>query len=493
MDTSSNHLMSKALEEVKQHQQTVESDCYRLDYHIMPPVGLLNDPNGFIFYKGLYHLFYQWNPFKTAHGAKFWGHYTSADLVTWNHEKIALAPSDWFDKNGCYSGSAVEHDGKMKLFYTGNVKDEQGNRETYQCLAESENGLDVEKKGVVVNLPDGYTPHFRDPKVWEHEGMWYMIVGAQGLDKHGKAALLKSEDLTNWNLIGNVSGSNTKQLKEFGYMWECPDLFSLDGSDVLIVSPQGLRPEGTKYNNVYQSGYFIGSLDYHTGKMEHGSFTELDRGFEFYAPQTTVDPKGRRLLFAWMGVPEQDEDKHPTIKHQWVHAMTLPRELVLIGDKLHQKPPEELVQLRKEEISHHHVPIDTVSKQLNGVEGEAVELLIEFQKNDAQVFECSIRGEVRIIYRKEENLLTMERKSFVNRVTQSRHCHIDTIRELRLFLDHSSIELFVNGGEEVFTARYFPEKTNTSIRFRTWEGTVSCHIKKMELKKIAVGILPTAV
>lgn len=122
------------------------SDPYRQHFHIMPPVGLLNDPNGVVYWKGVYHLFFQWQPFQTGHGAKFWGHYTTRDFVNWKREEIALAPSDWFDKNGCYSGSAVVKDDRLYLFYTGNVRDQDGNRETYQCLAVSDDGLTFEKK-----------------------------------------------------------------------------------------------------------------------------------------------------------------------------------------------------------------------------------------------------------------------------------------------------------------------------------------------------------
>lgn len=167
-------LIEKANQEVERNREMVESDPYRLRFHLMPPVGLLNDPNGFIQFKGVYHLFYQWNPFETAHGAKFWGHYTSKDFINWEHQPIALAPSEWYEKNGCYSGSAIENDGKMVLFYTGNVKDENGDRETYQCMAVSQDGITFEKKGPVIYLPEGYTAHFRDPKVWKKKirGIW---------------------------------------------------------------------------------------------------------------------------------------------------------------------------------------------------------------------------------------------------------------------------------------------------------------------------------
>ena len=477
-------LISDANAEVQKHQETVESDYYRLGYHLMPPVGLLNDPNGFIQYKGTYHLFYQWNPFKTGHGAKFWGHYISKDLIHWTHEEIALAPSDWFDKNGCYSGSAVSADGKMKLFYTGNVKDEQGNRETYQCLAESEDGVHFTKKGVVVELPDGYTAHFRDPKVWNHDDHWYMIVGAQSEDLQGKAALLKSVDLKEWHLLGNIAGSNEGQLGDFGYMWECPDLFSLHGKDVLIVSPQGLKPEGMLYNNVYQSGYFVGELNYETGKMSHGRFVELDRGFEFYAPQTTVDDKGRRLLFAWMGVPEQAEDQHPTIAHQWVHAMTLPRELVLVDEKLYQRPVAELDEQRVDEVLYENEVVASEMKQLEGVNGDQLELVVDVINNDAERFEIALRDEARIIYDVREERLTLERKSFSDneRAIEARHCKLTQLQQLRIFLDTSSIELFVNEGEEVFTARLFPEKENKNITINAVNGTTGITVRKFKIK-----------
>ncbi|SER94104.1 sucrose-6-phosphate hydrolase [Gracilibacillus ureilyticus] len=247
-------LRFEAIKEIEKYQDIVQSDPYYLHYHIAPSVGLLNDPNGFVQWNGVYHLFYQWMPFKTGHGAKFWAHYTSADLVHWKEEPIALTPSDWFDKNGCYSGSAIVHEGQLYLFYTGNVKDEVGNRETYQCLAVSSDGVKFEKKGPVINLPEGYTPHFRDPKVWRSGDKWYMIIGAQSEKLEGQAVLFQSTDLHHWEDLGPIAGSDG----ELGFMWECPDFFNINGKDVLLFSPQGLEEKGMKYHNVYQSGYILG-------------------------------------------------------------------------------------------------------------------------------------------------------------------------------------------------------------------------------------------
>ncbi|MFT4416260.1 glycoside hydrolase family 32 protein [Fredinandcohnia humi] len=480
MKQHEHNLLENAYKAVEENRQNIEQDPYRLHYHLMPPVGLLNDPNGFIHFRGLYHLFYQWNPFETAHGAKFWGHYTSPDMVNWTHEPIALAPSEWYEKNGCYSGSAVEHEGKMVLFYTGNVKNEHGERETYQCMAISEDGFTFEKKGPVVHLPEGYTAHFRDPKVWKQENKWYMVLGAQDLNEQGKAVLYTSDNLIDWEFLGPIAGADMNGLGSFGYMWECPDLFELDGKEVLLLSPQGLEPEGYLYQNIYQSGYFVGKMEYETPEFSHREFIEIDRGFDFYAPQTTLDTKGRRLLFAWMGITDENEKFQPTIKSGWVHAMTLPRELTLKGDKLYQQPVEELQQLRKEEVFLPNTKISTSNQTLENVNGTSIELEITIIKNDAETFEISFRDAASMVYSKHEKRLSLHRKKFTGDAIESRHCHVEDLHQLQVFLDTSSIEIFVNGGAEVFTARFFPSETNQTILFSA-EGNVMFDVKKWKL------------
>ncbi|MEI2401139.1 glycoside hydrolase family 32 protein, partial [Paenibacillus phytohabitans] len=474
-------LIEKANQEVARQREKVENDPYRLRFHLMPPVGLLNDPNGFIQYKGVYHLFYQWNPFETTHGSKFWGHYTSNNLVNWEHQPIALTPSEWFEKNGCYSGSAVEQDGKMVLFYTGNVKNEKGERETYQCMAVSnDDGLTFEKKGPVIYLPEGFTAHFRDPKVWKKDNTWYMVLGAQDLNEQGKVVLYSSQNLKDWNFHGSITGSELNGLGPFGYMWECPDLFELEGKDVLLVSPQGLEPEGDLYQNLFQAGYFVGRLDYETSVYHHGDFTELDRGFDFYAPQTTIDEKGRRLLFAWMGITDDNEKYQPTIENGWIHAMTLPRVLSLQGEKVIQQPVEELKQLRKNEVSYENVQVHTDIVTLDKVEGTTMEMLIDGILGDMDSFEITFRGAARFYYSAKEKKMSLHRKNFKDGKLESRYCEIDRIHKLHVFLDTSSIEIFVNDGEEVFTARYYPDTKNESVSFVA-EGNLQFNVKKWDL------------
>ncbi|WP_059171709.1 sucrose-6-phosphate hydrolase [Bacillus sp. FJAT-27445] len=477
-------LVQKVYDEIEKHKAQVQTDPYRLHYHLMPQVGLLNDPNGLIQYKGTYHVFYQWNPFDTAHGAKFWGHYSSRDMVHWREEPIALAPSEWYERNGCYSGSAVELEGKLYLFYTGNVKLDDGTRETYQCLAVSSDGVQFEKLGPILKLPDGYTAHFRDPKVWWKHGRWHMVIGAQTLDGKGTAVLFTSDNLCNWKETGPIAGEGMNGLTDFGYMWECPDIIHLDGKDILLVSPQGLEPSGHSYQNLFQSGYFMGRLDYEEGCFRHGPFTELDRGFDFYAPQTFVDKGGRTILYAWMGITDETEAFQPTLANRWVHALTIPRELKVHGEKVYQRPVDELAILRKDRIEYKNVRLTGALSQLDGVEGRSVELLLDFPKAKNGGFRIRFRNEAELFYDEDKQAITLRRRNFKTGEPETRTCHVTALSQLRVFMDHSSLEIFINEGEEVFTARYFPRPADETISFF---GTAEFHLIKWNIDKIKVG------
>lgn len=472
-------LKTLAEQEIENHKETVGTDPYRLNYHHMPPVGLMNDPNGLIQWRGVYHLFYQWMPFDTTHGAKFWGHYTSKDLVNWKHEKIALAPSDSFDRDGVYSGSAISHEDRLYLFYTGNLDGKNGPEQEYQCLAVSEDGVTFEKKGVLIETPEGYTAHFRDPKVWKKGDIWYMVVGAQSENHQGKAVMFSSHDLHNWEYLGSIAGSNEGVKGELGYMWECPDIFKLGGKDILMVCPQGLDSDGMNYANTYQSGYFAGEMNEHNLQFNHGEFRELDRGFEFYAPQTTLDEKGRRILFGWMGVPDQYEQEHPTTEKQWVHCMTIPRELNWNGEKITQTPVEELSAMRGPVLLHSSVTIENDQKAIRGIQGRSIELNIEIDHLD-EMFAIELFQYASLSYK--DRVLTLSRPHLEERSkTEFRRVVLgEGLRNVRLFIDHSSLEVFVNDGEEVFTSRIFPQPEEEHILF-TSLGVTTFSIEKWDL------------
>lgn len=420
-------------------------DPHRPAWHLAPSVGLLNDPNGFIQYDGVYHLFYQWNPLGCDHRNKCWGHWQSTDLLHWQHQPVALAPGACYDSHGCYSGSAVVADGKLTLVYTGNVKYPDGSRTAYQCLAQDSGQGEFAKLGPVLPLPAGYSGHVRDPKVWRHQDSWYMVLGARDLQDRGKVLLLSSADLRSWRLLGEIAGSGLNGIGEFGYMWECPDLFALDGAQVLICCPQGLAKQAERYLNVYQAGYLIGELDYHRAAFSHGAFRELDAGFEFYAPQTALAEDGRRLLFGWLGVPEQDEDAHPTRQYGWLHCMTCPRELSLRDGELCQLPARELRRLRGAATRWRGRADDAPACVLDSA---------ELQLTPQGAFSAAF-GEAMTLHWDGE-LLRLTRRNLRSGQPEHRYWRGE-VTHLQLLFDRSSVEIFINRGAAVMSARYFPE------------------------------------
>lgn len=470
-------LREKIKEQLVSAKKNVENNKYRLAFHITPPVGLLNDPNGLIYFKGKYHVFFQWNPFETKHTFKAWGHVSSKDFIQWEEHPPALIPSEWYEKDGCYSGSAVEYNGKLYLFYTGNVRIEDGERETYQCLAISEDGVHFEKKGPVIELPDGYTTHFRDPKVWQEGEKWYMVLGAQTESLEGTVVLYSSSDLFHWQLEGPLAGPGNTLDHSFGYMWECPDFFQLNENDVFVCSPQGLESEQYKYQNLYQSGYFIGDWNRQTRKFNHNEFQELDYGFDFYAPQTFTDELRRRILIAWMGMGDEMEQHHPTVQDGWLHALTIPRELSIKEGKLYQKPVDELQTLR---MNHHRRAFTLTNEEIEiELNSDLQEIMINIDQFEGREFSLQFPDRWKLTYTLEQGVVSFERTRFDSSEIEIRHCLIEHVDRIHILQDRSSVEIFLNNGEKVFTSRYYSNSDHYScvvavggtlaVQWQNWE------------------------
>lgn len=435
-----------------QNQGRAQQDPHYPAWHLAPVSGLLNDPNGFIHHKGLYHLFYQWNPLGCKHQHKCWGHWHSTDLVNWSHLPIALIPSEDFDRDGCYSGSAVNDNGKLTLCYTGNVKYADGTRTAWQCLAveNSEGGFD--KTAPILGLPEGYSGHVRDPKVWQHNGCWYMVLGARDLEDKGKVLLYQANNLYQWTLCGELTGSNLNGLGDMGYMWECPDLFELDGQWILLCCPQGIARETNRYLNSHPSTYLIGQFDYHTLTYHHETLLyELDAGFEFYAPQTCLDADGRRLLFGWMGVPDGEELLQPSIANGWIHQMTCPRELHIRNGRLYQQPVKELQLLRGDHLhwsgEGNNAPI---------LATESLEVLIKFDGP------LTLDFSEQLIFTYDGEIVRLSRPSLENGEWLHRYWQGE-VNQLQILIDRSSVEIFINDGAGVMSSRYFPQQGSTLV------------------------------
>lgn len=444
-------------------------DPWRPDFHLSAPVGLINDPNGLIHWKGAHHIFFQWNPLGCSHENKGWGHARSADLVHWEFLPIALAPTESFESHGCYSGSAVIDGGDLVLVYTGNVKNERGERQTHQCLARSRDGIRFGKQGPVISGPSpGYTTHFRDPKVWRDGAGWWMVLGAQTTGLAGTVLLLRSPDLRSWSVVGPILAPGAH-----GYMCECPDLFHSGDSDVLIFCEQHHEDgEGGSGFSANVAGAVIGHIDLDTGHFDHGLFQPLDHGRDFYAPQSWLAPDGRRLLVGWMGLPEQTVA--PTVGEGWMHCLTIPRELMLVGGRLHQRPAGELAALRGEASVFEDLVVDG-QRWIDGIEGTACEITLQLvpeETGDLALVLRAGKGEPTILsFRRDTGDIQLQgpgvdgQKSLLGLAVVNR-----PVETVTVFVDRSSIEVFVDSGDIVLSARTYPHPSATRIGLRSEHG-----------------------
>jgi len=462
-------------------QQTKESmnERFRLGYHITAPANWINDPNGLVQYKGEYHVFYQHHPYDENWGPMHWGHVKSKDLVHWEHLPIALAPGDVCDSDGCFSGSAVDNDGELTLIYTGHHYTDKENDIFYQNqnIAVSKDGITFEKAGenpVIAAPPEDSTHHYRDPKVWKHEDTWYMILGNQSIEEQsGRVILYKSSNLRKWEYVGVLAQSDGSH----GFMWECPDFFELDGKYILMLSPQGMEADGDNYNNLYQTGYFVGDYNYETNQFQHGSFIELDHGHDFYAVQTFSDDKNRRIAIGWMDMWEADM---PTKKDGWCGALTLPRELRLTSDhKILMNPVEELTLLRERE---HNVCTDKTISGNHLIEetGDLLEINMEFDlsQTSATAVGLKLKGikeeETVVVYDINEQKLMLDCSKSGKKEDSVRRTSLQSGSKLslRIFIDRSSIEVFANEGQTTMTSRIYPTEERAGIEVFAEGGEV---------------------
>ena len=439
-----------------------EADPYRLRFHLMPPVGWLNDPNGLCYFGGWYHVFYQYSPFHPEGGVKLWGHYRSRDLLCWEKLPVMLYPDQPWCVHGAYSGSALIEDGIMYLYYTGNIKYAgdydhiTAGRAGNTALAVSRDGIAVSAHELLMenrDYPQDLTCHVRDPKVWAQDGTYYMIQGARTKSGQGVILVFGSEDKIHWSYRNRITTP-----EPFGYMWECPDLFELDGQWFLLCSPQGVARQGNRCQNQYTSGYFPLYGDFR-GSCTLGDYEELDCGFDFYAPQTFHDGR-RRLLLGWMGMPDA-EYANPTVKNGWQHCMTVPCELHNVGGRLVRTPAAEL----------------------DGLHGRTL------APEEAEVFDlqCRVGGNGRILIRGcaalewEDGILRLSLLGDCGAGRTVRSAETETVRQLRILADTSSLEIFVNGGRQVLSARYYPEPGAQGVRLDGVEDAVIWEMKAMQI------------
>ena len=449
--------------ELAEIAETVQKDKdFRPHFHIAPPTGLMNDPNGLIFDGEKYHLFYQWFPFDAIHGMKHWKHLITKDF---QHYQSAdnLIPCELFESHGCYSGGALKVGDKLAMFYTGNTRRPSDNqRVPYQNLAIFDlNGKLLSKRPLIENAPEGYTEHVRDPKPYfTEDGKIRFICGAQRENLTGTAIIFEMDNLEGTpRLLGELSLPAFDNTNVF--MWECPDLLKLGDKDVFIWSPQGKVREAHQFQNNYHATYAVGKLTDLTFEAEY--ISELDQGFDFYAPQTFagLDNKTYAVLFGWIGLPDLT---YPTDKFKWHSALTLPRELRLEGSKIYQRPIDKIYKnLTTLSALHLNEKADIANLDRAYLKFEANNQAFDltfFQNEKGQLLRLSYENGLVCLDRSQS-----EQTELMEKFDTKRFCEVENLQTVEIFFDRSIIEIFFNQGEKAMTSRFFIENRENTISF----------------------------
>lgn len=428
-------------------------------FHAAPPAGWCNDPNGWSCYGGQYHLFYQYYPYATAWGPMHWGHAVTGDFLHWEDLPCALAPDTPFDNRGCFSGGAMEWQGRQLLLYTG-VREEGGGEVQEQCLALGD-GRDYAKAPAPVltgwEQPAGSSRRdFRDPCLFLRNGRLCMLVGGRGPNGHGRLLLYQNgrpdDTASPWEFV-QVLAENDGGL---GSMWECPNLFELEGRTVVLISPQFVRqPPDDRYHCGNDTAALIGAWDGPGSPFMRQADAPLDQGLDFYAPQTLETPDGRRVLIGWM---QNWDHCYPPEGAAWYGQMTLPRELFWEGETLCQRPVRELDAARRLRVQYQNVAVGKRPVALEGVRGRVLDCELEADLTGAARFGLRFAvgngcwAELRLDL--EDGLLRIDRRHAGGcrdglELREAPLTPVDGRLRLRMVLDRFSAEFFLQGGRQV--------------------------------------------
>lgn len=458
-------------------------ECFRPVYHHTPVYGWMNDPNGMFYKDGVYHLYFQYNPYGSVWGNMHWGHSTSSDLMHWKFEGSAIVPDAW---GAIFSGSCVvDHEntagfgkGVIVAFYTSAKSTPWGDVQSQSMAYSLDNGKTFTKYEGNPILTSSERD-FRDPKVfWYAPGKHWVMMLAVG--QHME--IYSSVNLKDWKKeseFGAMQGAH-------GGVWECPDLVEIpvEGTRqkkwVLICN---LNPGGPFGGSAAQ--YFVGSFDGKTFVNESPTLTKwMDWGKDNYATVTWNNaPDGRCVALGWMS-NWQYANNVPT--RQYRSANTIARDLTLyrVGEELYLKstPSPEVKKARAEKVSKPSFNVageyEVASLLDNNKGAYEVELVIQNQGASKIAF-CLLneKGEkVSMHYDLARRQFVMDRSEsgtvdFSKDFPAVTVAPADTDKELtlRLFVDRSSIEAFGEDGKFVMTNLVFPSLPYNKMRFTSDE------------------------
>lgn len=427
----------------------------RPQLHFTAPYHWINDPNGLIYYQGYYHVFYQHFPYACHWGTMHWGHAITKDFITYQHLPIALYPSKDYDRNGCFSGSAIEVDGKMYLYYTAiryakenpeyiHVQYGDDDLRASQALLIGEDGIhfdnDKNKQQIIPVIKEAFIGdyrHTRDPKVWKKkDGKYAMVIGskvASQKDYCGKALFFESEDAKHFT-YKNSYGDDS-----IGNMWECPDIFQVDNQYIMIFSPENTDNPPKPVSNARYT-----PIDFDEDTLtiySHGDVPYLDYGLDFYAPQTFLSKDNERLLLGWLRMRE------PIDNEEWIGMYTMPRILKYKHGHLYQ----------------YLLPaIDTLFDKEGSIDFSQPFKLV------ADLHEKSVLNLGGFCIDIQDDYLHINRESVS--IQAEKVCN-DVISpklngeyHIELYYDHHVFEIFINGGKYVMSQVVYDLKDTVEIQ-----------------------------
>ena len=467
--------------------QALYNEPWRPQFHFTPPKNFMNDPNGLVYYNGEYHLFYQYNPQGAEWGHMSWGHAVSADMLHWKNLPVAIpeepgkfmiysgsAVVDWHNSSGLCKGADSRNPSCLIAIYTA-----AGTNSQKQHLAFSNDRGRTWTNYSGNPIADLHHPDFRDPKVfwYEPERKWVMVAV---LADERKAVFLDSRDLKSWVLRGSFEAAGNQKGQ-----WECPDLFELpvgrnreNKKWVLVVNRNPGAPAGGTGVE-----YFVGRFDGAHFVNETPITQDLwaDYGKDFYATNSFSDipPKdGRRVWIGWMS-NWQYANREPTTA--WRGAQSLPRTLSLAqfpdGTRLVQEPVVEAKELRERkllQVSNLSVSQAIQAMRTAKIRGDSLEIESEFASEDAQEMGFRLRKGgaeetlLGFVPEKREVFIDRTRSGEVSFAPEFPGRYKAALRQnsrvkLHVFVDRSSVEVFVNDGEVVLTDRIYPSPGSDGI------------------------------
>lgn len=484
--------MPKKLEEISHAEiddliQAAEDSKWKQVYHVQPPFGFLGAPTGFNYVNGIYHLFYEWSPDSSlteTPDSKYIYHATSKDLVTFRSEGVKVRPDSLYDSENIFGGSLSKVFNEISYFYTGErLKSDELITAQLGGYMNTDGKIQKYASPLVRNNAPGYTEYFRNPYVTVIDREVVMFIGTMNREEFGRVLIYRGPSVENLKFDGELDTG----YKVFGHLWEQPEFFDLDMDSVFIFNVRGLDKFDTHFWNIYQSGYMIGDFERRGNYFIHDEFYEFDGGFDFYRPATAVDEDGNRVLIAWMAA---EESAYPLAAEGTLNAMTIPRILSIDEDRIRQLPHPNLEKMRGEAITAEGYFREYPTK-LTAFYGEVYELIIDILENNASTLHIymrkNTRHETKLVYDSEQRILTLDR-TFSGEEIQNvdglkRRIKLEeNLQNLRIYMDRSSIEVFINDGKYTMTARIFPSDKAEGLEMVTEFGDCRVQLTQYPLE-----------